>query len=55
MVEMEDWNDTEILTVGRRDVRITLPETVWKPRVLLWAQGLETMTYLISVFNGEVD
>jgi hypothetical protein len=46
--EAFQWDATHDLLVGvvrkKKNVSISLPEDTWKPRVLLWLQGLHCMT-----------
>lgn len=42
----DEYPEVEILRVGRRgngELQISLPQVLWWPRALLWAQGLEVM------------
>ncbi|KAJ6491002.1 hypothetical protein C8R45DRAFT_826086, partial [Mycena sanguinolenta] len=47
-VAEEEWGgtfygETESMKVGRKQVEIQLPFTIWWPRAVAWAQGLELM------------
>ncbi|KAJ7932284.1 hypothetical protein B0H13DRAFT_1549812, partial [Mycena leptocephala] len=42
--EEEGYPETETIRVGRKDVEITLPFSVWWPRAVAWAQGLELLS-----------
>ncbi|KAH9886213.1 hypothetical protein C8Q73DRAFT_748968 [Cubamyces lactineus] len=57
----DEWNgrgyeETEYIRLGRggRQVPTALPYDIWWERALRWAQGLETMTQLLMVQNGEM-
>jgi hypothetical protein len=49
-IEYSEYEDIEIIPVGRHSSKkaltISLPETVWLPRCIIWIQALEIMTYL---------
>ncbi|KAJ7749834.1 hypothetical protein DFH07DRAFT_746472, partial [Mycena maculata] len=55
--EWEDgvYSEIEIIKVGRKDVPIALPFTVWWPRAVKWAQGLELMVKIRAVESGDID
>ncbi|KAJ7693796.1 hypothetical protein B0H14DRAFT_2419364, partial [Mycena olivaceomarginata] len=48
------YPETEMVKVGRKDVDITLPFPVWWPRAVAWAQGLELLSKIQAVENGEI-
>ena len=33
---------------GRREVEVGLPDHIWRPRAILWAQGLDVMTRILE-------
>lgn len=46
----DEYESVELLPNGRRSskqkMRAVLPESIWLPRLVLWIQALEAMTYL---------
>ncbi|KAG8913221.1 hypothetical protein FRC01_004663 [Tulasnella sp. 417] len=42
------FNELEALKVGKRTIQITLPVGIWHPRVVLWCQGLQVMTTILT-------
>ncbi|KAJ7443309.1 hypothetical protein FB451DRAFT_967606, partial [Mycena latifolia] len=46
--ELEDgvYSEIEVIKVGRKDLKVDLPFTVWWPRPVAWAQGLELLVRL---------
>ncbi|KAJ7599816.1 hypothetical protein C8J56DRAFT_879593 [Mycena floridula] len=57
----DEWEDGEypsfeILRSGRRgtkELRISLPDTIWRPRAVQWVQALDIMTQLIERLRAE--
>ncbi|KIO26412.1 hypothetical protein M407DRAFT_7820 [Tulasnella calospora MUT 4182] len=49
------WDEIDILKVGKRDVEIRLPEKVWAPRAIRWAQGLESMVHCMELIDSLSD
>ncbi|KAJ6572622.1 hypothetical protein B0H10DRAFT_1671959, partial [Mycena sp. CBHHK59/15] len=37
------YGETERIKVGKKNVEIVLPFSIWLPRAVAWAQGLELM------------
>ncbi|KAJ7743027.1 hypothetical protein DFH07DRAFT_750030, partial [Mycena maculata] len=54
--EWEDgmYGETEEVKVGRKDVEIPLPFTIWWPRAVTWAQGLDIMAKIQAVEHGDI-
>lgn len=52
--EDEVYPETEAVKVGRKDVAIDLPFTIWWPRAVKWAQGLEIMVKIQAVESGDI-
>ena len=56
--EWEDgsYGDEETVSFGRRGrkVDVPLPFRIWYPRAARWAQGLEVMTELLMMQEGEI-
>ena len=58
-IREEEWGEEgypsfEIITAGRRrkgEMRISLPDHIWRPRALLWCQALCVFSYI----SGEID
>ncbi|KAF7351930.1 Integrase catalytic domain-containing protein [Mycena venus] len=48
------YPETEMVKAGRKDVEITLPFPVWWPRAVAWAQGLELLSKIQAVENGDI-
>ncbi|KAJ7646151.1 hypothetical protein B0H17DRAFT_1148214 [Mycena rosella] len=48
------YSEVEVVKVGRKNVEIALPFTVWWPRAAKWAQGLEIMAKIQAVENGDI-
>lgn len=58
-IQVEEWEDGEnpsfeIIQSGRRgrkDLRVALPDNIWRPRAEIWVQGLHVMqqlTYMLE-------
>jgi hypothetical protein len=54
-VHVEEWEsgypELEIIKTGARgkELEVVLPEAIWLPRAILWAQGLDVMSRLVEV------
>jgi hypothetical protein len=52
---IEEWEsgypEIEIIKTGARgkELEVVLPEAIWLPRAVLWAQGLDVMSRLVEV------
>lgn len=55
--EWEDgmYSDHECISLGRsgRKVSVALPPQIWWRRAVRWAQGLEILTHVLMIQNGE--
>ncbi|TFK57885.1 hypothetical protein BDN72DRAFT_782760 [Pluteus cervinus] len=56
----DEWGDQGYPTMGsitygrtRRQLSISLPDSVWRPRAELWAQGHFLMTTILSSRRGK--
>ncbi|KAJ7939066.1 hypothetical protein B0H13DRAFT_1587356 [Mycena leptocephala] len=50
----EGYPETEMAKAGRKDIEITLLLSVWWPRAVAWAQGLELLSKIQAVENGDI-
>ncbi|KAJ6548998.1 hypothetical protein B0H19DRAFT_1300161 [Mycena capillaripes] len=52
--EDEGYPETEAVKVGKKEVEITLPFALWWPRAVARAQGLELLSKIHAVENGDI-
>lgn len=58
-IRPEEWEDNEYPSYevirsnrrGQKDLRVALPDGIWRPRALLWVQSLATMQQLQYMAN----
>ncbi|KAJ7747491.1 hypothetical protein B0H16DRAFT_921450 [Mycena metata] len=50
----EGYPESETVKVGKRNVELTLPFPIWWPRAVAWAQGLELLSKIQAVENGDI-
>ncbi|KAJ6626418.1 hypothetical protein B0H10DRAFT_1781650, partial [Mycena sp. CBHHK59/15] len=58
-VTQDEWEErfygeTETVKVGRKYVEISLPFSVWWPRAVAWAQGLELMVKIQAIDSRDI-
>ena len=58
-VAKEEWLDgaypeIEVITIGRKEVEVKMPFTIWWPRAVRWVQRVDVMTRICMMEAGEL-